>query len=715
MATAMYKVDDSADLSEMTMEPHGARSVTMEHCDFRRRFLNKYGQCTKYLVDMVAVETTCKAIAKSLDDEDTDATIAVVYGLSTIKFDSVRDLTVDKVNNCYMDAALDATKRLSTCIDIYYKNKDASTYHDAISGDGETPGGSSAILQIRFNQDDDFEYGVENNLNPISMVGNITGNVNITLTPKFCSLKNFKSNPIQVVNANTVYELPVHTLAEINTEVSELVVVPEVVGTIYLEIRANGTLIKTLSMNVRDASTISFIVPSETIDNLTAGEEFNETRFHFEGDLQKPASVVVTPFNCTVTGFASDPSMKLLSNGTYKFIANTIEAINQELANLIVVPQAAGTCKITVECLDMVAELNCDVDDPEIIPDAEIIVGVNSSVTPGVILGVKTAIPPIVAAGVINKTIKVKVQSTGCTVSGFASDPDSQYTSNSEYVFYAASVEAFNTELGKLTALGTANDGASIKVTYGPNEDIQVINFEISHEARNIIVPTIDTCDSLIVDSEVGIKPIIFRGVMEKDEATVKITPVNCKFRGVYSNPGEVYTNARPYVYTAHSLDEFNQEFDHLYVTALREDEISFIIEIVEEHTTSIYNFHVTSTNPENGNISSMITVTSAHLDDRLIVNQKSDPFDLIFTGLTGMQNIDITITPRNCTLEGLKSTDAVLNSGDAHYYTAPDSFALINEFDDIQITPTSATGVKLEISLSELNYILEFTNVSAE
>lgn len=715
MASAMYKVDDAADLSEMTMEPHGARNVVMEHCDFRRRFLNKYGQCTKYVVDMVAVETTCKAVAKSLDDENNDNTIAVVYGLNTIKFDSVRDLTVDKVNNCYMDAALDATKRLSTCVDIYYKNKDASTYHSDIAGDGESPGGNSAILQVRFAQDNDFEYGVENLMSNISIVGNVTGSLNITLTPKFCSLKNFKSNPIQIVNANTVYELPVHTLAEINSELVNLICIPEAVGTVYLEVRANGTLVKTLSLNVRDASYISFIVPSETIGNLTTGVEFNETRFHFEGDLQKPASVVVTPFNCTVSGFASDPAMKLLSNGSYRFVANTIETINQELANLVVVPQSAGNCKVTVECLDMVAELDNDVVDPEIIPDAEIIVGVNSSVAPSVILGVKTAIPPIVAAGVINNTIKVKVQPVGCTVSGFASDPDAQYTSNSEYVFYASDVEAFNNELSKLTALGVSNNGASIKITYGPNEDVQVINFEISHEARNIIVPIVDTSDSLIVDSEVGLKPIVFRGVMEKDEATIKITPVNCRFRGVYNNPGEVYTNDRPYTFVGHSLDEFNQEFNHLYVTALREDELSFLIEIVEEHSTSIYNFYVTSTNPENGNISSMITVTSAHLDDRLIVNHKSDPFDLIFTGLNGMQNIDINITPRNCILEGLKSTDTVMNSGDTHHYIAPDSAALINEFDDIRITPTSVTGVKLEINLSELTYILEFTNVSAE
>ncbi len=712
--SAMYKVDDTADLSEITIEPHGVRNVTMEHSDFRRRFLNKYGQCTKYLVDMVAVETTCKATAKSIE-EDSDDTIAVVYGINVVKFDTIRDLTVDKVNNCYMDAALDATKRLSTCVDIYYKNKDASTYHsDVASGDGEIMGGGSAVLTIRFDQEDDFEYGVENNMDPISIIGNVGGTLNITVTPKFCYLKNFKSNRSQVVNANTVYELPVHTLAEINEELSELVCVPEAVGTIYLELRANGVLVKTLSMSVHDASTISFIVPSETIDNLVTGEEFTETRFQFEGELQKPASVVVTPMNCTVTNFHSDPDLKLLPNSKYRFVANTVDVINQELSELIVVPQAAGVCKVTVECLDMVAELSNEVVDPDVVPDAEITINVNSSTQPSIIQGIKTAIPPIEATGTINNTIKVTVQPINCTLSGFASDPEAQYTSNSQYVFYAADLDGFNNELSKLTALGTSSSDSSIKITYGPDNEEVIIEFGLSHEARNIIVPVIDTHDPLTVDTEVGIQPIKFRGIMEKDDATIIVTPINCKFRGTYSNPGEIYTNSRPYTFTGHSLDEFEQEFEHLYVTALRDQEIAITIELVEDHTVSVYNFHVSSTNIENGNISSMVTVTSNHLNDRLVVNVKSDPFDLVFSGLSGMQQLDVTITPRNCTLEGLKSTDAVLTSGQSHSYTAPDSAALIAEFDDIQITPTAVNGVKLEINLSELVYTLEFTNVVA-
>lgn len=723
MASSMYKVDDSADLSEMTMEPHGTRSVTMEHSDFRRRFLNKYGQCTKYVADMVAVETTCKAIAKAFDSDDTanasNDAIAVVYGINVLKFDSVRDLTVDKVNNCYMDAAMDATKRLSTCIDIYYKNRDATMYHGEISGDGEIGGNGNSVLSVRFDQSDELEYSSENQLAAISMIGNFSGNINITITPKFCSLKNFKSNPNQVINADTVYELPVHTLAEINAELTELVCVPEAVGTVYLEIRANGALIKTLSLMVHDASTISFVAPTATEVNMTVGEAFNETGFTFEGELQKPATVTVTPYNCTVSGFFSDPATKLLANSKYRFVANTIETINQELSNLTVVPQAAGNCKIVVECLDMVAEITHDVIEPAVESDADLTFDINSSATPSVFIGVKTAIPPIVATGSVNKTIKVTVQSVGCTISGFTSDPDAQYAANSQYVFYVADVDALNAELAKLTVMCGSSGKCGIKIMYGSNEEVANFEFTASRDLVNVIVPVIDTCDKLTVDVETGIKPIDFRGRMEKDEATIKLTPTNCRVRGMYSNPGEVYTHDRPYTFTGNSLEDFNKEFARLYVTALRNEQVSIAIEILEDNSISVYGFEINQSGGSNtpgdngdGNISSMVTVTSTHLNDELVVGTRSGPFDITFSGLEGLGQLDVKVTPRNCTLQGLKTTSEVIDSGNTYEFVAPSSAALIAEFDDIMITPIRSTGVKLEIELSDLSYILEFTNV---
>ena len=180
----------------------------------------------------------------------------------------------------------------------------------------------------------------------------------------------------------------------------------------------------------------------------------------------------------------------------------------------------------------------------------------------------------------------------------------------------------------------------------------------------------------------------------------------------MYSNPGTIYNNERPYTFTAHSLEEFNQEFEHIYVTALRDKDVAIVVNITEENRVSVFNFSVGSSNPDNGNISSMVTVTSSHLDDELYVNERSNPFDLIFSGLEGIRNISTRVTPHNCQLSGLKSTTNTFNSGQTYEFTAADSAALTSEFDDIMITPLQDYSVDLEISIDELTYILGFTNV---
>lgn len=679
----------SEDLTNVVIEPHGMRHVSMQHLDFRRRFLDKYGRCCSNAIDIKAVECTCKAIA-NLTGESTDE-IAVVYGINIVKFQSIADLAVDIVNNCYMDAALDATKRLSTCIDIYYKNKDASLDHGGSGGDGED--GEDKVV-ISFTQNTSLEYNIENVLSPIVFSGDVTGSLDVTITPRNCNLSGFATDSNQKVPADMVYELPVHTLADINIELAALKCTPISLENVSIEFRVNGVLTKTISLQVRDTSSLEVAMEESTV---TVNKEGVVNPIIFTGELTRTIEVVVIPRNCSVSGFTSRPETVVSSGSSWSFNADTVQAINNELVALKVLAPAEGKCQLEVHYLDDVTIFDIIVTPAE--PSAQITFSLEDTT---IILGQKTSIPAIIATGNITDAVTFKVTPSHCAISGFASDPDKVFCANAAYSFVAADITSINNELANLQVLGSTVGTALLKISYLNQE--QTLNITVKPVPINVVVPTLDTCESLNELVESQIKPIVFKGKVEKDSVKVVITPMNCTFKGVVSNTETVYTNDTPCTFVGNSLENLNTEFAQLKVTPLQTQNVLLNITIDDEPTNYQFSFLV---------IPKKYTTLSVSLNTgtQMNVNRWTE-IPVVFSGEIIEDDLrQITISPKNCTLKGMKTNNQETTEP---YSFTPVSIEIANEeLAKLQIMPLSGSETSISIQIeNEESQEFIFSNI---
>ena len=689
------------DLTDVQIEPHGLRNVLFTHSEFRRRMLDKYGQCTKMAAEVTAVETTCKAVA-NLTGETNDV-IAIVYGINVTKVARITELTVDSIDQCYMDAALDATKRLSICTDIYYKNKDTTCEHTNIVADGETGGTGAGLILVKYIGKDQLEFEEYTKIEPVVIVGNIPGEINVTITPRNAVVKGLKTDPTQMVNANMVYELPVHTLAEINAELESLEVSPKSVGMAYLEVRVNGNLIKTLSFEVVDNTQLE---ASTTISVVYAGESTPVAPIVFSGSMDTAIEITVEPVNCSVSGFASRPEMTLTSGTQYSFKSDSFMTINNEIANLSILAEAVGTCRLEITYPGGKQVLTYPVHEPEVLPDAVLEFNSTAENEVSIILGEKNPIPAIVATGEVNNTTRITVAPSNCSVSGFASDPDTSYCANANYVFNVADVDSINRELATLSVLPMQVGTAAITISYG--EYSKVFEMTVKSVPVNVIVPNVDTCDKLDPGDYTNLKPVVFRGRLEKPSTTVVMATVNGQVKGVAGDTN-VYTEDSPCTVTATSLAELNNLFAGLKIKPVQSGGVvlNFVID-----GTDTYTFAFDIKDPATDNDYSNV-VDLADVDSTLIVGEASDPMPLVFGPLAVAGSV-VTVTPVNCTMYNLQSNPRTAYSNTNPYSTVVESRSALNdEFSAMKIIPSTTTGVLLDISIDGVTAQLAFTHVT--
>ena len=685
-------VDDS--LEGVIVDAHGMRHVSMSHVDFRRRFLDKYGRCTNLATDIRAVECTCKATANRTD-EITDV-IAIVYGINIVKFNEVTELTVDTVNNCYMDAALDATKRLSTCIDIYYKNKDNNCANGDNGGDGED--GKDKVT-ITFDQKTSLEYNRENDLSAIVFSGNVLSNLDVTITPKNCTLKNFASDTEEVVNSDMVYELQVHTLDAINTELASLKCTPIALADVAIEIRVNGVLTKTLSLLVRDNS---FLEATMTPSSVIVNKEGVINPIVFTGELNKSIEVVVAPKKCSVSGFTSRPDTVVNDGSTWSFNADSVEAINNELASLKVVATTEGECQIEVRYMN-----DFTVFTIEVLPaTANVNLSFNLPKT-SVVIGKKIPIPAITATGTIDENVTINVIPQYCAVSGFASDPDKVYCGNATYSFVASDLNTINTELASLVVLGAMLGTATLTIKY--LDQTTTLNIEVIADTVNNVVPVLDTSTKLMLNKEVSITPLKFIGKVVKDSVEAIVTPTNCTFKGVTDNAETVYDSNTPARVSKSTLEELNTAFNALKVTATAESDISLNVKI-DNDTDEGYTFNFTVAKPSN------ITVTCSNTTDSIQAQVAHDIAIVVSGTLSEDDPKTLTITPANCKFNNVNDEPTEYTDS-SPLELAIDTIENVNgKLDNVKLTALNTTGVALSVAINgvEAPTVLNFNTVSA-
>lgn len=678
----------TVDLSEVLIEPHGERKVIMTHRDFRRRMLDKYGRCTNVANDVVAVECTCKATASHDTVEQEEMT--VVYGLSTVKFKSLLDLTVEAVNECYMDAALDATKRLSTCIDIYYKNKDAGTKHDT-SGDGESERIDDSV-EVSFNSTDlELEVLTPTVLGPIIVTGDVSGEISITITPKNATLKGFKSDPSQVVNSDMVYELPVHTLAAINNELSALEIKPLTASPVYIELRKDTALLKTISINVQPQTDITATMSNST---AVATVESAVSPIVFTGVIAKPVDVTIVPHNCSITGFLSKPGVNYVSGNSYTFSGASLTALNNELANLKVLASAEGTCQIDVKFLDKTLVFSVTVN-----PAPTNDIDVTLDVSDPLMENTESSIAPLVFTGNVEKEfVTVKVTPVNATFKNVASAPSVVFTSTTPYIYTASDASELSTEFANLKVTPLSRACVRLDVTIDDNDPIE-FSFNVQPKpVQELTVSYTAMSTPIELNATANLNPIVLSGDTD-GVINISLTPKNATLRGFKMETTKVVNSDTRYELPVHTIAQINNELSALKVTPTAVENVSIEIRLDEKllRTISLTVSDITE-----------LTVTMASAEVEANVESAIPP--IVCTGSVN-RTIEVKVVPHNCSVAGFASRPTVNYNDGIEYVFMTNTLSAINtELASLKVFAATEGTCSINVVALENTTTLEIT-----
>ena len=186
----------------------------------------------------------------------------------------------------------------------------------------------------------------------------------------------------------------------------------------------------------------------------------------------------------------------------------------------------------------------------------------------------------------------------------------------------------------------------------------------------------------------------------------VKITPTNCRFKGVTDSSETEYTNDSPYTVTATNLEELNGKLNAIQILTFGN---SPKIKIESEGHTNSIEINSIEKNHE-------LTVSCESLDSALTNGTESSAMSLVFGGtfVTG-KTVTVKITPNNCSFKGVTGDlETVYTNESPLTITATESVAELNsKVNTITVTPLDTTNVKLTVLIDDTPTELTFTNVS--
>lgn len=200
-----------------------------------------------------------------------------------------------------------------------------------------------------------------------------------------------------------------------------------------------------------------------------------------------------------------------------------------------------------------------------------------------------TSIGAITFSGNISEEepITIKITPTNCKFKGLASGSDTEYD-NVYTLESQTSLDSINTEFANILIkpLSLSDVKLSIQID---SDSVQEFLFTNVTEDSKVSV-SLDTSTQLTQNSYTEINPILFSGnVSETDPVTIKITPTNCKFKGVVSEPETEHSSE--YVFNSQiSLENINAEFASLQLNPLTTEDVKISI-IIDELEPNEFTF----------------------------------------------------------------------------------------------------------------------------
>ena len=531
-------------------------------------------------------------------------------------------------------------------------------------------------------------------INPLTFSGTLYQEdpINLTITPTNCSFKNVGLNT--EIEYNSEYTSTEDNLETLNSKFEQLQVKATASSGVKLNVAIDGAGPDYSFNSVLTESVLT--CTTNTTIQLQEHEWVDIDPIVFTGTLytEDPVTVTVTPTNCKIKNFATEPETEHSTTHTFTNVTD-LSTLNAEFLNLQVQATAESDTKIVVA-----------VDGSE----TEFVFGATPAVSDVSVqtLNINTALTvdqyidvPIVFNGTIysDDAVTVTVTPTNCKLKGFVNDAETEYTS--QYQFSASDLSTLNAEFADMQICATGISGVKLAVSIdGASTDY---NFANVTAISNATVTSFDTSKQLIVDQYID-SPVAFSGkIYSSDPVNITVTPTNCKFKGLNSNASTEHSSA--YSFEATSIESLNTEFAGMQIFATDVSGVKLNIAIDESGTDYTFNNVIAISDI------SVTLDTSTQLQQD--VYKQINP--LVWSGdLYESDSVSVKVTPVNCKFKGLNSNAATEHS-EVYTFSATDIDSLTTEFGTLQVMALSQTGVKLTVQIdTEPAIEFAFANVIA-
>lgn len=233
---------------------------------------------------------------------------------------------------------------------------------------------------------------------------------------------------------------------------------------------------------------------------------------------------------------------------------------------------------------------------------------------------------------------------------------------------------------------------------------IEYIDGNIPTETK--LTASIATDTALKVGEYTSIGAITFSGtVLEDDPVTIKITPKNCKFKGLTSNASTEHSST----YTLESqttLENINNEFTSVQVQPTATNNVQLVVQIDSETEKPFTFSNVTE--------DSKVTV-SLDTSTQLTQNSYVAINPILFSGkVVESDPVTVKVTPENCSFKGLVSDSGTEHDSEYTFSNKTTLEEINAEFASLQVKATNTTGVKLTVSIDDSPNEFTFSNVTA-
>lgn len=515
--------------------------------------------------------------------------------------------------------------------------------------------------------------------------------IQLVITPTNCTFKNVGLNT--EIEYNSEYTSSEDNLDALNSKFEQLQVKATASSGVKLNVAIDGA---GADYSFNSILTVSNVTASTNTSIQLQQEEYVDIDpIVFSGTLyaEDPITVTVTPTNCKIKNFATNPETEHETAHTFNNVTD-LSTINAECLNLQVCATASSDTKITV-AIDG-EETEFDFGATPAVSD----ISVQTLNTTASLEVDKYIDVPIVFTGTIydSDPVSISVTPTNCKFKGLNSNASTEHSS--EYTYQATSLSALNTEFANMQICAT--DISEVKVNVAIDDSGTDYNFANVVAISNVTA-SLDTTTQLQQDVYKEIESIVFSGkVYESDPVTVTVTPTNCKFKGLASGAETEHSDA--YVFSSKtSLEQLNTEFASLQVCATAISGVKLAVSI--DGSSTDYNF-------ANVVAISDVEVSSFNNSESLTVGQYIS-VPITFSGtIYSSDPVSISVTPTNCAINGFASDGE--SHSDAYTYQASSLESLNAEFANMKICANDVTGVNINIAIDGSGTDYAFNDVTA-